>query len=114
MSGYPMKVVELLAGESQQHDRLLGGAAGEYSVAIADKLVKSGPGIFYGVLVTTSPLGAGVINIRDSIDTTGNVLMTVPASAPVGSIYVLPVGILFNAGLHVDFVSTGSITVLYV
>lgn len=114
MSGYPMRVVELLAGEHQQHDRFLGGAAAEYSVASADKLVKTGPGIFYGLLITTA-LGANPLSIRDSTSAgAGNILMTVPASAAVGNVYVLPVGIIFNTGLFLDFAGTGTVVALYI
>src|SRR5687768_7633618 len=110
--GYPTKIVELLAGESQQHDRLLGGAASAYNEASADKLIKTGAGIFYGVVITTA-LGANPLAIRDSATAgAGTVLMTIPASAPVGSTYVLPVGIIFNTGLFVDFAGTGTVIVL--
>lgn len=110
--GYPTKIVELLAGESQQHDRLLGGAAASYNEATADKLIKSGTGIFYGVVITAA-LSAAALSIRDSVSAgVGTVLMTIPASAAVGSTYVLPVGIIFNTGLFADFGGTGTVVVL--
>lgn len=112
--GYPTKIVQLLAGESQQHDRLFGGAAASYNEATADELVKTGPGVFYGVIITVA-LSAAALSIRDASSAgTGTVMMTIPASAPVGVTYVLPVGIEFNTGLFIDFAGTGTVIALYI
>lgn len=107
-----VSVQTLLAGENQTFDRMFGGPLAQYEAATADELVKTGPGVYYGVVITTA-LSAHALEIRDATSAgSGTVIHTIPASAAVGNTYVLPVGVQFNTGLFVDFNASGTGTVL--
>jgi len=89
----------------------MAGAAAGYTQATADTLVKTGPGLYKGLLITTA-LSAHALQIRDSTTAGGGtVIHTIPASQAVGVI-VLPMAIPFVNGLYVDFNASGTGTVI--
>lgn len=87
----------------------------KYEQATADELIKTGAGVFYGVIVTAA-LSAAVVEIRDATSAgSGTVLVTIPASSAIGTkIDFGGMGVRFSTGLFADFAGTGTITVLYV
>ena len=87
----------------------------KYEQATADELIKTGAGVFYGVIVTTA-LSAAVVEIRDATSAGGGtVIATLPASSAIGTkIDFGGMGVRFNTGLYAAFAGTGTITVLYV
>ena len=79
--------------------------------ATGDEIVASTPQLVFGVLVTVTT-AAGAIEIRDGIDATGTLVLTIPAAAAAGTFYELK-GAKFNSGVFIDDASTsGSLTLL--
>lgn len=113
MSGFPMKIVELVSGENQQFDRLFGGALCLSTTAIsADTIITPNPCLLYGYAVHTVTAG-GLIAIKNGTSSGGGITrITIPAGKPVGE-YALPLAIDCPNGLFVGFGGTGVITVLY-
>jgi hypothetical protein len=115
MSGYPMRVVELISGENQQFDRLFGGALCLSTIALsADTVITPNPCLLYGYAVHVAT-GVGLITIKNGTSSGGGTTrITIPVGKPVGE-YALPVAIDCPNGLFVGFNggATGSITVLY-
>ena len=87
----------------------------KYEQATADELIKTGAGVFYGVVVTAA-LSAATVEIRDATSAgSGTVMVTIPASSAIGTkIDFGGMGVRFSTGLYADFGGTGTITVLYV
>lgn len=105
----------LVSGELETFNRLAGGGVVNYLPVSSNTVVKSGNGIFYGVLVT-APTAVANINFRDTTTSnTANILLRLPAASS-GFTYRLPVGMIFNTGLmvHYQASATGNVTVLYV
>jgi hypothetical protein len=76
----------------------------------ADGVVVTKRGFLFGITVTTL-IGASGVNFYDNATTnTGTVLFSIPANAPVGSLYTFPQGIPFDNGVYADFLSTGGFT----
>lgn len=115
MSGYPMKVVELLAGENQQFDRLFGGAMCQATTAItAEGLITSSPCLLYGYAVHIQT-AVGLIALKNGTSTAGGITrITIPVGRAVGE-YMLPAAIDCPDGLFVTWGAgaTGTITVFY-
>lgn len=100
----------LLTGENQQFDRLFGGAFAQYAAVGADSLIKTGPGILYGVLCT----GAGtLVGLYDNTSASGTGLILPGAMTLNQFVSFGGVGVQFNTGLYADWTS-GSFIVLYV
>lgn len=68
-------------------------------------------GLLRSIIVTTV-IGAGAITVYDNTSAAGTVMFSIPAAAPVGTVYSLDGGIPFDIGIHAVFASTG--TVLFV
>jgi len=115
MSGYPMKVVELLAGENQQFDRLVGGAMClSTAIMTAEGLITASPCLLYGYVIHAQTT-VGALAIKNGTSTGGGMTrITIPVGKAVGE-YIFPVAIDCPAGLYLTFGSgaTASISILY-
>lgn len=86
----------------------------KYTSVTSDTPIKSTPGVFYGVIVTTA-LSAAIVEIRDATSAgAGTVIATLPASSAIGTkIDFGGMGIRCATGIFADFAGTGTITVLW-
>lgn len=106
---------DYLLGEDAGFDRIWGGGLAKKAVLAADGQVGiAGPCVYYGHIVT-SPLGAGVLNVRDATTAgTGDIVDIIAASAAAGVKNNLPVGIYCPTGVYADFTAAGgSVTFFY-
>lgn len=112
-----VKLDDLISGENQTHNRLMGGPIAGYGTPVTgDSLVKNGAGICYGVVITTATATAA-IDIRDATSAgAGTVIMTIPATSAVGQAFLLPLGIICNTGIYIDYAvgATGTLVPVYV
>ena len=84
-----------------------------YAPVSSNTLVKSGFGYLYGVIVTTA-VATAQIDIREGTTAgAGNIVLTIPVGAAVGTIYFLPAPIRFDVGLYANVGGTGGINVLF-
>lgn len=100
-----VKLDDLIAGENQTFNRLMGGAVCKYAVVTADGVVSATPAILYGVVL----IAAGTMaNIYDNTAASGTVVIpSTTASVNFGG-----VGVLMNNGIYADWTS-GTWLVLY-
>ena len=78
----------------------------------ADRLIGGVGTTFHGCVVTVVT-ATNVIEIRDAAAAgEGTVLLSIPASTAVGTIYTMPAPIRCQTGLFVDHTGTGTVVVI--
>ena len=82
-----------------------------WATADNDTQVTASPALFFGLSVTTAT-AAGAIEIRDSADDTGTVVLTIPAGSSAGTVYNFP-GIKMNNGIFIDDASSSGAFTLF-
>lgn len=104
-------IASRLMGESTIYNRLFGGALAESSVLTASTLVKTGEGICYGAVVTTTLAAAW--NIHDNTTNTGNPVAVLASGLTAGTVVQFPAGVHCLTGIYVYAGGAGRITLLY-
>ena len=99
----------LLAGENQSLDRQFGGGLASYSSVTADKAVKTGAGVLYGVHCLTNGTMAA---IYDNTSAAGQALMIPGAMTAGQTVSFSGLGVAFTTGCYADWTS-GTFLVLY-
>lgn len=108
----PSTLDTLLAGESQQFNRMMGGAVASYSAKTATAVVSAVPSIAYGYIVTVAMSAAATTVYDNASAASGTVLFIIPASTAVGQ-YLFPIGIIAANGIYASFAGTGTANFAY-
>jgi hypothetical protein len=118
MSGYPMRVLSVAAGEHPLFDRTFSGGILVLSSAIitADTLINTGPCVYYGYVVHVATATAA-ITIEDGLTAgAGGTKETIAISTAIGKyVFGQGMGIYCPTGIFANYAAsaTGSIAVLY-
>lgn len=104
----------LLSGESQQFNRLMGGAVVKKKLMSADGIVTGGPAILYAIKVKTA--GTSIDVHDDASGTTGDKVIDAEGTATAGAL-IYPagpgVGVLMDLGIYLNL-TLGTYWVFYV
>ena len=97
-----------LPGQDSDYDRTFGGNRADLApVLSASGVVLSGPGLYYGYIVTTT-LTTGGVTLYDtpSTSTSAEVVDTIATTAAQGTVRNLATPMPCSAGMYASFAST--------